>query len=171
MRRLTLILGVVLLSTLPAHAANDPATLQKLMEDTLAAVKAGQKEKVAALLRPLVLPDATAWFKKVFGEDIGAKLGKDYSSMSSTLPTDLAGIFEGRVKDGRTIVSVTKVESATDPNATGLQKQALAAMKTKVPLYTVRFAEKAGMPGYTLWSFVYVDGQFRLAGKMPMDVR
>ena len=171
MRRLTLTLGVILFSTLPARAANDPATLQKLMEDTLAAVKAGQKDKVAALLRPLVLPDATAWFKKVFGEDIGAKLGGEYNSMSSTLATDLAGIFEARVKDGRTMVSVTKIESATDPNATGLQKQALAAMKTKVPLYTVRLAEKPGMPGYTLWSFVYVDGQFRLVGKMPMDPR
>lgn len=169
MRRLTLILGLILFWTLPVRAANDPATLQKLMEDTLAAVKAGQKDKVAALLKPLVLPDATTWFKKVFGDDIGAKLGAEYNSMSSTLPTDLAGIFEGRVKDGRTIVSVTKVESATDPHATGLQKQALAAMKTKVPLYSVRFAEKAGMPGYTLWSFMYVDGQFRLVGKMPMD--
>ena len=166
---MTLILGLILFGTFPARAVNDPATLQKLMEDTLAAVKAGQKDKVAALLKPLVLPDATTWFKKVFGDDIGAKLGAEYSKMSPTLATDLAGIFEGRVKDGRTIVSVTKVESATDPNATGLQKQALAAMKTKVPLYTVRFVEKPGMPGYTLWSFVYVDGQFRLVGKMPID--
>src|SRR5262245_20219371 len=129
MRRLPLVLGVILLWTLAARAANDPATLQKLMEDTLTAVKAGQKDRVAALLKPLVLPDATTWFKKVFGDDIGAKLAADYNRMSPTLATDLAGIFEGRVKDGRTIVSVTKVESATDPNATGLQKQALAAMK------------------------------------------
>ena len=169
MRRLTLTLGLILFWALPARAVNDPATLQKLMEDTLAAVKAGQKDKVAALLEPLVLPDATTWFKKVFGDDIGTKLGAEYNSQSSTIPTGLAGIFEGRVKDGRTIVSVTKVESPTDPNATGLQKRALAAMKTKVPLYSVRFAEKPGMPGYTLWSFVYVDGQFRLVGKMPMD--
>src|SRR5262245_62232679 len=116
MRRLILMLGVILFWTLPARAANDPATLQKLMEDTLAAVKAGQKDKAAALLKPMVLPDATTWFKRVFGDDIGAKLAAGYNSMSSTLPADLMGIFEGRVKDGRTIVSVTKVESASDPN-------------------------------------------------------
>jgi hypothetical protein len=56
-------------------------------------------------------------------------------------------------------VSVTKIESATDDNGTGSQKQALAAMKVKVPLYTVRFREQPGTSsGYTLWSFVYVDG-------------
>ena len=168
MRHLTLVLGAILFSVLPARAAPDAATLQKLMEDSLAAAKAGQKDKVAALLEPLVLPDATTWFKKIFGDEIGAKLGNEYNRMSPTLATDLAGIFEGRVKDGRTLVSVTKIESATDPNATGLQKQAIEAMKTKVPLYTVRFAEKAGMPGYTLWSFVYVDGRFRLVGRMPI---
>ena len=169
MRRLTLILAVILFWTLPARAANDPATLQKLMEDTLAAVKAGQKDKVAALLKPLVLPDATNWFKKVFGDEIGAKLGAGYNKISPTIPTDLPGIFAGRLKEGQTIVSVKKVESATGPDGTGLQKQAIAAMKTKVPLYLVRFAEKPGMPGFTLWSFVYVDGQFRLVGKMPLD--
>jgi hypothetical protein len=57
MRPLVVILGVILFSTLPARGASDPATLQKLMEDTLAAVKAGQ-DKVAALLKPLVLPNA-----------------------------------------------------------------------------------------------------------------
>jgi hypothetical protein len=169
MRRLTLTLGLIVFWALAAPAANDPATLKKLMEDTLAAVKAGQQDKVAALLKPLVLPDATTWFKNVFGDEVGAKLAAEYNRMSPSLVTDLAGIFAGRVKDGRTIVSVTKVESATDPNATGLQQQALAAMKTKVPLYTVRFVEKPGMPGYTLWSFVWVDGQFRLVGKMPID--
>lgn len=168
MRNLTLLVGLILLWTLPARAANDAATLQKLMEDTLAAVKAGQKDKATALLKPLLLPDATAWFKQVFGDDTGAKLVAEYNAMSSNLAADLARIFEGRVKEGQNIVSVTKVESPTDPNATGLQKQALAGMKTKVPLYSVRFTEKAGMPGYTLWSFAYVDGQFRLVGKMRL---
>jgi hypothetical protein len=83
------------------------------------------------------------------------------------LTAALVAVFEGRVKDGRTFVSVTKIESATDDNGTGSQKQALAAMKVKVPLYTVRFREQPGTSsGYTLWSFVYVDGGFRFIGKM-----
>src|SRR5215217_2906032 len=140
MRHLILVVGVILCGTIPAPAANDTATLQKLMEDTVAAAKAGQKGKVAALVKPLLLPNATTWFKEVFGDDIGAKLGAEYNGMSSNLATDLADIFQERVNEGETVVSVWKVESPTDRNATGLQQQALAAMKTKVPLYSVRFA-------------------------------
>ena len=167
MLRRAFIVGALLFWSLPARA-DDAATLQKLMEDTLAAFKAGDAARGNALVKRMMLPNAAAWFKSVFGDDVGGKLADEYGKMSPNFVTELAAIFQGRVKDGRTFVSVKKVESATDPNATGYQQQALAAMKTKVPLWTVRFGAEPGAAGYTLWSFVYVDGQFRLVGKMRM---
>jgi hypothetical protein len=119
----------------------------------------------------MMLPNAPAWFRSVFGDDVGGKLAEDYGKMSPNLVSGLARVFEERAKQGEMFVAVHKVESATDARATGAQKQALAAMKTKVPLWTVKFTDSpgaTGLTGYTLWSFVYVGGQFRLAGKMRM---
>src|SRR5215212_5583716 len=153
LRRAFIVCSIVFWS-IPAGAADDAASLQKLIEATLAAVKAGQHDKATALVKPMTLPNATAWFRKVFGDDLGAKLAAEYNTMAPDLTAGLVAVFEGRVKDGRTLVSVTKVESSADDNATGAQKQALAAMKVKLPLYSVRLREQPGTsPGYTLWSF------------------
>jgi hypothetical protein len=168
MLRRAFIVGSIVLWSLPARAPDDTASLQKLMEDTLAAFKAGEQDKAAALVKPMMLPNAATWFKKVFGDEVGAKLAADYDKMLPNFPAELGSVFKGRVRDGVTFVSVNKIESATDRNATGYQQQAVAAMKAKVPLYTVHFGAKPGGSDYTLWSFVYVDGQFRLAGKMRM---
>lgn len=165
------VLVAVAFSGVATFAADPPYPestqgLQKLMEDALAATKAGDKEKVAALVKPLVLPDHAAWFKKTFGDEKGAALAEDYDKMAPRLADELTKLLDARVKDGRTFASAVKIESADDQNATGLQKQAIAAMKEKAALYTVRLGDKPGGSGFTLWSFVFVDGQFRLAGKM-----
>ena len=168
MLRRDFLLASIVFWPIAARAADDISSLKKLIEDTLAAYRAGDKVRAEALVRPMKLPDAAAWFKRVFGDEVGAKLAADYAEGTRDLTAGLGSLFEGRVKDGRTFVSVIKLESAMDSNATGYQKQALAAMKEKVPLYTVKFGAQPGATGFSLWSFVFLDGQFRLVGKMPM---
>jgi hypothetical protein len=141
------------------------AGLQKLIEDALAAVKAGENDKATAMAKAMILPNHEAWFKKTFGDEKGAKFAEEYTKMGPTLETELPKLLAARIKDGRTFASAVKIESADDKEATGLQKKAIEAMKEKVPLYTVRLGKAPGESGFTLWSFAYVDGQFRLIGK------
>jgi hypothetical protein len=40
--------------------------------------KTGDKAKVSAWSRELVLPNAETWFKKVFGDELGKKVAAEY---------------------------------------------------------------------------------------------
>jgi hypothetical protein len=82
MLRRAFILCSILFWALPAGAADDAASLQKFIEATLAAVRAGQNDKAAALVKPMTLPNSAAWFTNVFGGDVGAKLAAEYNTMS-----------------------------------------------------------------------------------------
>jgi hypothetical protein len=140
--------------------------LKKLMSDILDAQKSGDKDKMASLVKSLTVPDADAWFKKVFGDDKGAKVSAQYKSNTSQLEQDLARIFTKIVDEGQTEIKITRLEMPDDPQATGNQKDVLAAMKNPVPLYSARFVKPGESLGMHLYNYVYVDGTFRLAGKM-----
>ncbi len=112
---------------------NSTTGLQKLIEGTLVAVKAGEKEKTAAFVRSMVLPDHESWFKRTFGDEHGKALATSFSKMSGTLETELAKILEKQLKEGRSVVRATRVDSEDDENASGLQKGSLKAMKEKTP--------------------------------------
>ncbi len=142
------------------------AGLQKLIEDTLVAVKAGDKEKTVAFVKAMVLPDQESWFKKTFGDEKGKTLSASFNKISGTLETELPKIFEKQLNEGRSVVRATRVDSEDDENATGLQKSALKAMKEKTPLYSVRISTEPDKDGFRLWSFVYVDGHFRFVDKL-----
>lgn len=151
----------------PTPAYPDTADgLKKLAEDLLAASKAGEKDKVSTLVKGFVLPGHEAWFKKVFGDEKGTKLAEMYAKILPKIEAELTKAFEERVAKGQTEVKVFKIEKADDPNATGAQKDALAAMKSPVPLYTLKMAKAGEESGFSMWSFVYVDGGFRFGTKM-----
>ena len=140
--------------------------LKKLMSDILAAQKSGDKDKFNGLVKDLELPDADAWFKKVFGDDKGPKVAAQYKSNTSALEQDLARLFAKIDSDGQTEIRITRLEKADDPQATGNQKDVISAMKNPVPLYSARFVKPGESLGMHLYNYVYVDGTFRLAGKM-----
>ncbi len=178
--RLVLIAAVVLAFVVGPAYAQAPATqpgksaypetkegLTKLIQDVLAASQdAAQKDKLATLIKDMRLPNHEAWFKKTFGDEKGGKLATEYADSLKKFDEEITKFFAGAVKDGKTQVSVMVIKSPDDKDATGLQKDALSAMKEKATLYTVRLTKPGEESGTTLWSFVYVDGGFRLAGKM-----
>lgn len=147
----------------PAYANNDDG-LKKLMEDIVAAKKAGDKEKVSRLYQGLLVPNYEAWFKKTFGEEKGVKTAVEYKELTAKFEEDMNKWFDQILEKGGPEIQVTHVEKADDPEATGAQKTALAAMKQPIALYTARFAPAQ----IKLWSFAYIDGGFRLVGKMRM---
>jgi hypothetical protein len=140
--------------------------LKTLMSEILDAQKSGDKDKFDGFVKSLELPDADAWFKKVFGDEKGSSVAAQYKTNSTALKQDLSRLFGKIVADGQTEIKVTRLEKADDPLATGNQKDVLAAMKNPVPIYSVRFVKPGETLGMHLYNYVYVDGTFRLAGKM-----
>jgi hypothetical protein len=69
------------------------------------------------------------------------------------------------VQGGRTEVLVRRLERPGE-EATGLQNDALKAMKRPTPLYSVRLVKPGETTGFHLWSFVRAGGGFRYVGKM-----
>jgi hypothetical protein len=156
----------------PAAAAprddGSPAELTKRMEATMSAVSSRDADAVqTAILGMAMTPeDATRWFQKTFGPELGAKLAKDWEAeVFANLPK-LVRPFKEAGAEGRTEVKVIKISSATDENATGLQKAAMAAMKAPVALYTVKLVKPGSTSGSSLWSFAYVDGSYVFLGEM-----
>lgn len=159
------------LSIAPVRAAraadypDTPAGLESLTKDILAALQDGKTDAAKDLIKTLVLPDADKWFVTTWGEAQGKAMGEQYAKNAEALPDALLKVFQDQLKQNRTNVKAYKVESADDKNATGQQQSQLAAMKTKVPLYGVRLIAPGKEAGMHLWSFVYVDGHFRMIGK------
>jgi cell division septation protein DedD len=145
-----------------------PEGLAKLLEDTFASIKSGDTDRTRELIRSMELPDQQAWVRKTFGDDFGAAIAIEYGRRAPQLEAELTKSFEDCVAERRTFVKAIKIESSDDDNATGLQKTALQHMRLKVPLYTVKFGDRPGGTGYSMWSWVYVRGSFRIAGKMDV---
>jgi hypothetical protein len=142
--------------------------LVKLIDDTFSAIRVGDTDRARELVRSMILPEQQAWFRKTFGDDFGAAISIEYGRRTPSMEQELLGALEDRIRDGNTFVRVIKVESAEDENATGLQKTAIKNMRVKVPLYTVKFADRPGGTGFSLWSWVYERGSFRIVGKMDV---
>ncbi|MBA4192100.1 MAG: hypothetical protein C0467_29325 [Planctomycetaceae bacterium] len=136
------------------------------MTDLYTATKEGEKQKAADLAKPLVLPKPETWFKGVFGDEKGTKMTAEYNKVVPKFEGDIEQLFAKVVKAGQSEISVLRFERAPDPKAVGYQNDAMAVMKKPVPLYSVRFVKPGDRLGQHVYSFVYVDGGFRMVGKM-----
>lgn len=154
----------------PAEYPGTTEGIKQFIEEVLTAVEAEDKEKVASLVRGMALPKPGEWFQHVFGEKTGEALATGYRKQLPTLERELTSIFVRMVKEGNTEVRVKRFTDAADREGTGGQRRVLAAMKNPVPLYSVRMVKPGQRYGMHLWSFVYVEGGFRLAGKMYRDL-
>lgn len=142
--------------------------LKKQIETTMNAVSTRDMDAVQnAILGMAMTPDdAKAWFEKTFGPELGKKLAADWEQeVFANLPK-LVRPFKEAGAEGRTEVQVVKIASATDANATGLQKSALEAMKSPVSLYTVKLLKPGATSGSSMWSFAYIDGSYVFLGEM-----
>ncbi len=161
---------VVLLMLTSAAPAQQPGAdtsdgLRRLMLEVYASTRDGDL-KSEGLIRALRLPSHAGWFARVFGEPAAAKLTAEYGAVLQSFEADAAKLFAGVVQKGQSDIRVVRFTSAGDPAAVGNQRDAMAAMTTPTPLYSVRFVQPGEKLGMHLYSFVHADGGFRFAGRM-----
>ena len=137
------------------------AGLTQLATD-LTNAEGGEAEKLG---KNLALPDPYKFFTTAFGPTEGGILALEYDREVPKLGTIHMFFKAGKTK-GRTQILVEKHVSADDENANALQEAAVRAMKTPMAIYTVNVVEPGKTIGSSLWSFAYVDGNFRYLGKM-----
>lgn len=139
--------------------------LRRLAADMLRTARAGDWDGLARLSRGLELKDA-GWFRRTFGDEAGARLAAEYAKMAPSLEPELRKLMGKVVQDHAIDIEALRADRADDPQMPGAVQDALAAMRQPQPLYLVRFKQPGASLGQTLFAFVYVDGGFRLIGKM-----
>lgn len=140
------------------------AELKKVMESAFAAAKAGDKAKLAGMVKTFVVPKHEEFFKKVFG-DADAERTAGYTKMLPTFEGEICGLFEKVVGKDYTIIEVIHLTNPDDPRAKGIQSEAMKSMKSAVPIYSVYFRPKPGEPGLSIFNWVYLEDGFRLMGR------
>ncbi len=138
--------------------------LKQLVNDLMDA----NPERAKRIDESLVLPNAEAWFVSVFGDDAGKTAYADYAPMAARMGS-LGTVFASNRAAGKTEIRITKVEDSGTPGASRDQRQAMMAMRTKVPLYRVEMLAPGADLGFSLASFAYVDGAFRFVGATRVE--
>jgi hypothetical protein len=141
------------------------AGLESLMGALVQALNAGDTVESNRLAQSLQLPDAEAWFGEVFGDELGPPLLAEHEPQRGGIGW-LASHIKGRIETGLVAIRAERFESPDEEAAVGYQSAALARMKKRVPLYSVRFATPDGKKTWHVWSFVHHQGTFRYVGKM-----
>jgi hypothetical protein len=163
--------GLVAPSMIASAMAQAPvpetaAGLQQQLGALYAAVRDKDEARGRVLISALRLPNADAWFRRVFGDEAGARLGAEYATATARLDAELGRLFAKVIEKGQSEIRTLRFDRADDPKAVGNQKDTMAAMKSPQALYSARFVKPGEGLGMHLYSFVYADGMFRLAGKM-----
>jgi hypothetical protein len=140
---------------------------RQLATDWVAAAKDGDKAHVEKMAARMALPDPPAFFAETFGADAKDRLLAEYTEGAADFTKVSGGLLLKLVKDeGRNQFEVRRHTDPEDPDATGFQMLALRGMKQPVPLYTLRLSRPDGSKVFSLWSFVYVGGGYRIVGRL-----
>ena len=150
------------------HAPSYPDTedgFRAQMQDAISAAKVGDDDRLASVTGDLTLPRAHDWYASTFGADHADALVAELASEGGArFGEEAPAGFKDLVAHARTEVAVVRTDTPCD-EATGYQNIALRSMKRPVALYLARFTRPDGSGSFTLWSFAYVDGAFRMIGK------
>jgi hypothetical protein len=160
-----LVLPAMAQTTKPVYPESE-AGLKQFFQDILNASAAKDRQKIEVMLRSLVLPDPDKFFTRHFGDKIGARLAADYKKDYAKFGPSLAALLFSLNEPKTLTIEITCIQALDDTKAKDYQQLAIAAMQEPTPLYTASITKAGTRAHITLWSIVYFEGQFRLAGKM-----
>lgn len=155
---------------------NSSEGLQKLLHDTVVAVKSKDMAKAAALMNTLIVPADSTWFEDEFGPAFGPRLAAAYQKTKPEMEVEIATVFKGNADRGWMQPKIFRYEDAATVDSP--TDRFLNCMDKVVPLYKtafdgnrtsyqlVRRTDEPGRwwkivagdpPGY----YVYTGGSFR----------
>lgn len=143
--------------------------LKNLVQDWLAAIKAGDTAKSGELLGCLAIPDHAAWFENTFGPVEGTRLGAKYQALQDQQMEWLRKRGEQVVKQNKLEVVVAVNAKPVDTRSTLLQAILNAELHPATLYYTSSRADASDNSAYFLGYFVYIDGGFRYFEQQVMQ--
>ena len=135
--------------------------LQQLLQDLLAAIRDGKKDRASALIESLIVPDHAAWFSKVFGPQEGATLDAKYTEALPKFADNLHSFLKDALKDGRTAFKIERWDRSVQERAVRLEKAVLDALQEPIAFYEASSQDPAGKKSWSFDYFFYVNGGFR----------
>lgn len=137
-----------------------PEELDRLWHDILAACKADDRGRVHELMRSFLMTQPE--LATLLGPTQGAALWARYQQMMGSLVNAgavelVAHVFEKKYDD----IAVTRVDQLPSAEQADTDRAVLAAMSSKLPMYTVRVKRKTEAKGLRYDFFVYLNGYWR----------
>jgi hypothetical protein len=140
------------------------ADLKSLVERTFEAM-GKDPARFGEIVASFALPHPDEWTAATFG-DAGKPFAQKLKAEAPQFEEEVKWTIEALFADNRKKVQVVRHVAADDPKATDVQRQLIAAMKAPCALYSVNFRVDDDDPGQSVWSWVYVEGGFRLVGHL-----
>jgi hypothetical protein len=153
-------------TTKPDYYPANSDGLTEYFKDMLHATVINDQRQLLLMCQALIIPKPMEWFQDVFGKETGTKLAETYEKDMKDFGPSLARLFLNLNDPKNLQVVVTRIESLEDPQIKLAQTYVLEAMRKPVTLYSVVIKKDGSTSTIGLWSFVYADNNFRLAGKM-----
>jgi len=142
-------------------APDTPRGRLKQLERELGAIVAAAAKGDKAALKPLIealkIPNYEDWFQRLLGPRAAGPVVARYKKQARVLVPWFTNVFTKAAGSDASF----RVFKATGHRAIGLQRRATFAMRTPLPLYTLKFGS-----GKSLWSFAYLRGHFRWIGRL-----
>jgi hypothetical protein len=142
---------------------NSSKGLKHLLEYAQQITQAGKQEELRRLARDLVIPDHPRWFATTFGGGQGDVLSAAYIESAKEMELSLPKLLSSLPMDKKWKIEVQQLSSA-DVDSSPVFESAFLIRKPMI-LYSVTI-EKRMEARPRLGYFVYVDGAFRLLGRL-----
>jgi TonB family protein len=149
--------------TIPAYP-DSPDGLKQLVTIMVEATKNNDQKTIAACAQLLRLPDPLAWFKLVFGDQLGSDIADAHHAFRDHLDATLFESLTAILKDDLPELRAFRFEKPCEPEISERIYQVLLARRHPVPFYLAMFTKKKETSGRAMGFFVYVDGAFRYLG-------
>ena len=136
--------------------------LRLLLQDVLAAAKAGDQARLSAFVKDMEIPDYASWFIKAFGQDQGEERAIPYGATLVQDQQEFQDLFLHLAKqDGG--FSTRSVIDAMDPRS-GLESGMIDSLRRPVDIFFASWkgsGASPSSPGDPIGYFIFIDGKFR----------
>ncbi len=130
--------------------------------------KNGGAEALAPYVQSLVLPNARAWFKATFGDQMGGQLADSYHRTRMNMPLAFLDVLNQTNSKHFGQPRAIVFTDSCNPDATAAEYQVLISRANEQPLYDIRLTSSS--QGAVVSYFAYVDGAFRYIGNFQLRV-